>query len=387
MTTIPAYDQRVPKRQATLYDRLRDKRVCVCVGAGGVGKTTISAALALGLAARGRRVVVVSIDPARRLATAMGLDELAGEPHRIDEQQLAEQGIELRGELWAMMLDSKATFDGLIGRLAPDEATREEVLQNRIYGELSGAQAGSQEFTAVAKLFELAQDERFDMVVLDTPPSRNALDFLDAPERLRGFLEGRALRMLMPGGARGRALGLLGRGTGVIMALITKATGVNMVGELRSFFGALASLVDGLSERARGVESLLRDQATSFVIVTSPEQEPTAEATFFHERLRAADMPFEALIVNRVQEQGLEGRTKEQVKRALAAALGDEALAGKLAANLADHDVLARRDAQAIERMSEAMGEPRTVRVAQLDGEIQDLNGLARIAERIGAGG
>jgi anion-transporting ArsA/GET3 family ATPase len=369
----------MPKRHIPLEDRLTGKRVCICVGAGGVGKTTVSAALGLGLAIRGQRVVVVSIDPARRLASALGLEGLENDPHRIDADALQEQGIEPPGELWAMMLDSKATFDGLIDRLAPDERSREEVLSNRIYRELSSATAGSQEFTAVAKLFELDRQERFDVIVLDTPPSRNALDFLDAPDRLRNFLEGRALKMLLPGGV---ARGLLGRGGNLVFGLLSKATGVNLMGELSSFFGSLSGLVDGLSERARGVEQLLRDPATSFLLITSPEHEPAQEALFLHERLTAAGMSWGALIVNRVHEIDLKGRTPEEVLALLMAKV-DERLARKLTDNLVDFDVLARRDRRTIAWLKDSLGEPDPILVGQLDGDVQDLAGLAAVAERL----
>jgi anion-transporting ArsA/GET3 family ATPase len=367
----------VPKRHVPLGERLKDKRVCVCVGAGGVGKTTVSAALALGLAARGGRVAVVSIDPARRLAGALGLEELANEPHRLDPEMLAREGIELKGELWAMMLDSKGTFDQLIGRLAPDERTREEVLANRVYRELSSSSAGSQEFTAASKLFELEREGGFDAIVLDTPPSRNALDFLDAPDRLRRFLEGRALRLLSSGPI---ARGLVGRGTGLVFALLGRATGVNLIGELSGFFGALAGLTDGFSERARSVERLLRDPATSFLVVTSPEHEPAREAAFFHERLLAAGLPFGALVVNRVHEGGLDGHTPDWVRELLASHV-QEGMALRLTENLYDFDVLARRDRHSIARLSEQLSEADPVVVAHLDGDVQDLAGLARIAE------
>ena len=173
-----------------LGERLREKSVLVCVGAGGVGKTTTSAALALGLAQQGQQVAVVTIDPARRLASALGLAELPSEPRRIDPALLAEQGVPAGGELWAMMLDAKRTFDELITRLAPDEQAREEILANPVYRELSTAVAGSHELSAIAKLYELHEEHDFDVIVLDTPPSRNALDFLDAPNRLLGFLDG-----------------------------------------------------------------------------------------------------------------------------------------------------------------------------------------------------
>ncbi|HKE81635.1 MAG TPA: ArsA family ATPase, partial [Solirubrobacteraceae bacterium] len=176
--------------------RLQDKRIVICAGSGGVGKTTTSAALAMGLAAEGARVAVVTIDPARRLADALGVDELGNEPHLVDPDRLAGHGIEVRGELWAMMLDPKRTFDELIARLAPDERARDEVLVNRIYQQLSGAVAGSQEYMAMEKLYELHQEERYDLLVLDTPPTRNALDFLDAPARMADFFGSRLLRWL-----------------------------------------------------------------------------------------------------------------------------------------------------------------------------------------------
>ncbi|HVR04578.1 MAG TPA: ArsA-related P-loop ATPase, partial [Solirubrobacteraceae bacterium] len=190
------------KRHVPLQQRLDGVGVVICAGPGGVGKTTAAAALALGLACRGRRVAVVTIDPARRLASALGMGELDNEPRRVEPELLAEHGVQLppRGELWAMMLDAKGTFDALIARLAPDAQARERVLSNRIYREVSSVVAGTQEFTAVAKLYELHREGRFEVIVLDTPPSRNALDFVDAPSRMAGFLEGRALRMfLVPG--------------------------------------------------------------------------------------------------------------------------------------------------------------------------------------------
>jgi anion-transporting ArsA/GET3 family ATPase len=375
-----AYDPRVPVRHVTLEKRLKGKRVCVCVGAGGVGKTTVSAALALGLAARGGKVAVVSIDPARRLAGALGLSELPGEPHRIEQDTLAEQGIELKGELWAMILDSKGTFDALIGRLAGSERVREEILSNRIYRELSSAVAGSQEFTAVAKLYELHRSGEWDAIVLDTPPSRDALDFLDAPERLTRFLEGRALRALVS--PRGVARGVLGRGAGLMLSVFARVTGVNLVGELSGFFGSLAGLTDGFRERARGVEQLLRDQGTGFLIVTSPEHEPSREAVFLGGQLEREKMQLTGLIVNRFHEVGLDGHEPEEVAQLLSGELG-EALAARVAGNLADFDVLTRRDGESVARLREALGESDPVLVPHLDGDVQDLRGLAIIAERL----
>jgi anion-transporting ArsA/GET3 family ATPase len=361
-----------------LAKRLQDKRVVVCLGAGGVGKTTSAAALAFGLAARGQKVAVVTIDPARRLAAALGLGELSGEPRRIDPALLAEQGVDGQGELWAMALDVKRTFDDVIARLAPDEATREEILGNPVYEELSSAVSGVQELGAVTKLYELSTEHNFDVIVLDTPPSRNALDFLKTPENMLRFLQGRALKVfLAPGGIAAR---FLGRGTGLVFAIFARVTGVDMLGELSTFFRSLSSVIDGFGERVKGVAELLREPTTAFLIVTSPEHEPAREAMFLAEQLREERMKCDAAIVNRVHMHGLDGHAAEEVEALLAAALGDESLARRAAHNLADFDVLARRDRETIAHLGRELDERAPVIVPYLDEEIQDLAGLARIA-------
>ena len=368
----------VPPRHVKLQRRLAGRTVCVCVGPGGVGKTTTAAALALGLAREGQRVAVVTIDPARRLASALGLDELDNEPRRIDPALLAAQGVELRGELWATMLDAKGTFDDLISRLAPDERAREAALSNRIYQEVSSAVAGTQEFSAIAKLYELHREGGFDTVVLDTPPSRNALDFLDAPGRMTRFLEGRALKMfLAPGTLAAR---VVGRGTGLVLSVFSRFTGVDLIGELSGFFGSLAGMVDGFRERAHAVEALLRDPATAFLLVTSPEPEPAREAAAFAEHLAAAGMDRAATVVNRVHRDGLQGHTPAQVQALLTDELG-ERLAARVAANLADFDVLVERDRASVAHLSGALGDPDPILVPHLDGDVQDLAGLARVAD------
>jgi anion-transporting ArsA/GET3 family ATPase len=356
--------------------RLEGLDVCVCVGPGGVGKTTVSAAVGMGLAARGARALVLSIDPARRLASALGLSELPGEPHRIPPGQLERHGVRGAGELWAMMLDPKRTFDGLIARLAADQTTRERVLGNRIYRELSSAVAGSQEFTAVAKLYELHRAGDWDAIVLDTPPSRNALDFLDAPERLTRFLEGRALRVLLaPGSVAG---GVLGRGAGVMLSLLARVSGVDVIGELSAFFGSLAGMTDGFVERARGVQGLLRAPSTGFLIVTSPQPEPASEAAFLHTQLEREGMRFAGLIVNMVERWGLDGHDPTELERMLSAQLGG-ALASRVAANLAELDVLVRRDRATIDSLAAKLGEPEPLLVPHLDGDPQDLTGIALV--------
>ncbi len=368
------------KDASTLQARLRDKRVLVCVGAGGVGKTTTAAALALGLALRGRKVAVVTIDPAKRLASALGLAELPSEPQRIDPQLFAEQGVAIEGELWAMMLDAKRTFDELIARLAPDEHARAEILANPVYRELSTAVSGSHELSAIAKLYELYEEHDFDAIVLDTPPSRNTLDFLDAPNRMLGFLEGRALQVfLAPGGLTAR---LFGRGTALIFAIFARVTGVDMLGELSRFFRALTGVVDGFGERTRSVAALLRAPHTTFLIVTSPEVEPAREAQFLADRLRAAGMPVGELIVNRAHTYGLDEFSPGEVAELLTPKLG-ERLAARVAVNLADFDVLARRDRETVARLSQAVGERRPIVVPHLDEDVQDLLGLTKVAEHL----
>jgi len=365
-------------RSAGLAKRLAGKRVLVCVGAGGVGKTTTSAALAMGLAREGRKVAVVTIDPAKRLASALGLQRLSSEPSRIDPAALRGAGVRGRGELWAMMLDTKRTFDEVVMRLASDDSARQEILANPIYRELSTAVAGSQELSAVAKLYELYEEHDFEVIVLDTPPSRNALDFLEAPGRLLGFFEGRALQVfLAPSGLTAR---LFGRGTALVFSIFARVTGVNMLSELSRFFRTMSSVIDGFGQRTREVEALLRAPETSFLIVTSPEPDPAAEALFLARRLREARMSADGLVVNRTHLDGLGGHDPDEVAALLSDELGPQ-LAERLAGNLADFDVLARRDRDSIERLSSELEGTSLVVVPQLDEDVQDLLGLRRVAE------
>ncbi len=366
--------------QQSLRARLRGKRVLVCVGAGGVGKTTTSAALALGLAAAGQKVAVVTIDPAKRLASALGLRELSGEPSRIEAQTFAAAGVEMKGELWAMMLDAKRTFDEIVTRLAPDEQALREILANPVYRELSTAVAGSHELSAIAKLYELYEEHNFDVIVLDTPPSRNALDFLDAPNRLLGFLNGRALQVfLSPGGLTAR---LFGRGTALVFAIFARVTGVDMLSELSRFFRSLSGVIEGFGERTAGVAELLRSPQTSFLIVTSPEAEPAREASYLAQRLTQAGMTRGELIVNRVHSDGLRGHTVEDVTSLLAGGLGAD-LAGRVAGNLADFDVLVRRDAETIAALAQTLDAGEPILVPYLDEDVQDLLSLNGIAEHL----
>jgi anion-transporting ArsA/GET3 family ATPase len=368
------------RRDGVLLKHLKGKRVCICLGSGGVGKTTTSAALALGLAARGQKVAVVTIDPAARLASALGLDRLSGEPRLIDPALLAEQGVQCEGELWAMMLDSKGTFDEIVARLAPDDREREQILANPIYRELSSAVAGSQELSAMAKLYELRHERDFDVIVLDTPPSRNAVDFLETPARLLGFLEGRALRVfLSPGGLAAR---VFGRSTGIVFAIFARVTGVDMLSDLSTFFRSLSGILDGFKDVTKGVSELLRDPTTTFLVVTSPEPEPAREAEFLAERLASRDMSRGGLIINRMHFEGLGESSADEVQELLTPDLG-ERLARRVAGNLADFDVLVQRDRETVAHLSRELGEREPILVPHLDEDVCDVAGLARLAEHL----
>ncbi|MGI8594187.1 MAG: ArsA family ATPase [Solirubrobacteraceae bacterium] len=357
---------------------LEGKRVCICGGSGGVGKTTTAAAIAMGMAAQGGKVAVVTIDPAKRLAASLGLEELDNDPRLVDPAVFTERGMEFKGELWAMMLDSKRTFDELIARLAPSESARDEVLANRIYQELSSAVAGSQEFTAIAKLYELDREGDYDLLVLDTPPSRNALDFLDAPDRLTSFFEGRALQVFLK--PTGLGMRLFGRGTGVVFAVLKRVTGIDLLQDLSVFFRSLGGMIEGFKERATAVNELLCDRGTTFLLITSPEREPIEEATFFWRKLKAARMPFGGVIVNRVHHDYELGELDvAQVASELEPELGPK-LAGRVAENLSDYHVLAKRDRENIAQLAHRLGgEKRMILVPYLDSDVHDVDGLRAI--------
>lgn len=370
-----------------LVDRLDGARVVVCAGPGGVGKTTTAAALGLVLAGRGRRVAVVTIDPARRLADALGLGTLANDPERVDPERMAALGVASPGELWACMLDPQRTFDGLIDELSPDPATRERVLANPLYRQISGAAGGSHEFTAVARLHDLVADPRFDVVVLDTPPSRNALDFLDAPDRIAGFLEGRAVQALLGQGKSGIAARIARRGTGLALGALQRLTGVDVVRDLATFFEALGPLTDGFAARAVAVRAILRDDRTRFVVVSGPGPIPAAEAVFFREHLRTVDMPFTGLVVNRVETvaAGDGDRDGDRVAADLTAVLG-EATAAKVGRTWDEHRDRSARDTIAVAALARAVGDRRPAVVAALDGEVFDLPALAAVRDLLIAG-
>jgi anion-transporting ArsA/GET3 family ATPase len=355
---------------------LADKRVCVCGGSGGVGKTTISAAIALGMAAEGAKVAVVTIDPAKRLANALGLRELDNEPRRVAPETLCTDGARIPGELWAMMLDPKRTFDELIDRVAPDACRAREIKANRIYGELSTAVSGSQEFTAIAKLYELDQEQDFDLLVLDTPPSRNALDFLYAPRRLTAFLDGRALKTFV----RPTGLGMrtFGRGAAPLLGALRRITGVDLLSDLSTFFGLLGETTESFSLRATKVQAMLTAPTTAFLLVTSAQREPIAEALWLRRTLEEIGVPFSGVVVNRVHHDILAGREPDELDATLVEELGPR-LARAVAANFHDYHVLARRDERNVAVLARELEGKPLLLVPYLDDDVHDLEGLWRM--------
>ncbi len=344
---------------------LEGRRVCICVGAGGVGKTTTSAAIALGMAARGLKVVVVTIDPAQRLANALGLERLGNEPRLISPESLP--GLELRGELWALMLDPKRTFDELIDHVAPTPERAEEIKGNGVYRQLSSAVSGSQEFAAIEKLYELAEAD-YDLLVLDTPPAHNAAEFLNAPGRLTAFLGGGALQMLLRPAGIGRRL--IGLGAAPVLGALKLVTGVDLVSDLTAFFGLLGGMTQEFEARANRVEALLHAPETAFVLVTSAQDRPVEEAIQFRQTLRESGMPFVGAIINRVNEPVPHGEVALDLPADLAS---------RLAACLADHAVLAERDAANIERLrGEFSGKP-LLQVPDFTEDVHDIEGLLAI--------
>jgi anion-transporting ArsA/GET3 family ATPase len=339
--------------------------ICICAGAGGVGKTSTSAAIALGAAQRGRKAAVLTIDPAKRLANALGLERLGNEPRRV-------RGVDGDGELWAMMLDAKRTFDDLVETYASDERTRDAVLSNRIYQELSGAVSGSQEYMAMEKLYELHMQGEFDLLVLDTPPTRNALDFLDAPERLHRFIDSRSLRFFLSPGVK-----LLGRGSGLLFAVLQRVTGVDLLRDLSDFFQSFGDMSEGFRVRSERVNELLGSDAATFVLVASPRRDAIDDAIFFHDQLEARGMPFGGAVVNRFHD----GRGNANPVD-LVAELG-EGLAAKVEANFADYKVLADRDRANLSRLTKRLnGEPVLV-IPELDGDVHDLSGLTEMVNHL----
>ncbi len=358
----------------SLLDLLEDVSVCICAGSGGVGKTTTSAAIAAGMAARGSKVAVLTIDPAKRLADSLGLEQLGNREARVDPELFAAAGVDPgAGELWATMLDAKATFDEVVVRYSEDRESSEKILDNRIYKQISGALAGSQEYMAMERLYELHEQGEYDLLVLDTPPSRHALDFLDAPQRLVQFVDGRALKLfLRPTGLGAR---IAGRGAATILSVLRRLTGVDLIDDLSEFFNAMSGLIGGFRERATKVEALLGAAGTKFLIVTGPAGDPIAEAVYLHDKLLEGGLPFGGLVVNRVHTAAPGEGADELIEAALREALDDD-LSDRVLASYRDRHGLVERDAANIEDLRERIGSAPLLTVPEMADEIHDLAGL-----------
>jgi anion-transporting ArsA/GET3 family ATPase len=366
-----------PSAQQALARALAERRIVVVCGAGGVGKTTTAAALAVHAATRGRRVLVCTIDPSRRLATSLGLQKLPDKPRRLD---LSKAVPDAAGQAWAMTLDTKKTFDELVEKHAGSAEARERILDNRFYQKISAALAGSHEYMAMEKMLELSADERFDLVVLDTPPTRHALDFLEAPERMMGFLDASILRwFLKPYFVAGRlTLKVATRGGKVALKLVDRYLGLQFLQDLSEFFLAFESMYAGFKERAAEVHRMLRDPASGFVLVASPARVAVDEALYFHERLATAGMPFVATVVNRAHvDPADEAGTPRRRKGAPAQV--DPALGQALRRAYDDLHRLARAERKVISRLEVDTGQP-LLMVPELESDVHDLRGLAQVA-------
>jgi len=366
---------------AALETALAERHVLVTCGSGGVGKTTTAAALALRAALAGRRVLVCTIDPSRRLATSLGRGSLTGKPRAIELKAFAPAR---GGALFAMVLDVKGTFDALVARHTQDAAARDRILKNRFYQHISAALAGSHEYMAMEKLLELTQDDRFDLIVLDTPPTRHALDFLEAPDRLLGFLDVSVLRFfLRPYFKAGRLTVQVATRTGAaLLKLADRFMGLQFLQELSEFFLAFEGMYDGFRARAAEVQSLLRSPSTGFVLVAAPQPPALEEALYFHRRLLEKKLAFVAFVVNRVHADP----ARERGARRGGSARIAPGLAARLVETLREQQVLARVERQAIARL-EVDARVRPVMVPELEQDVHDLRGLLAFAELVFPGG
>jgi anion-transporting ArsA/GET3 family ATPase len=351
-----------------LVDLVVERSIVVCCGSGGVGKTTVAAAFGVEAARRGRRACVVTIDPAKRLANAMGLDELANTPHRIEGSW--------SGELWALMLDPKGTFDDLVHRYASSPEQADGILANRLYKNLTGALSGTQEYMAMEKLYELAEEGDYDLVVVDTPPTRNALDFLDAPRRLNRFLGHRLFQfLLMPTRAYLRAVSVA---TQALLRTISKVAGADIVHDAVAFFQAFEGMEEGFRVRSDQMRRLLAQRTTAFVLVTSPRADTVDEAGWFADKLNESGLAVEGLVVNRVHPAfDADGDMPD--------APPDSELAG-LIDNLRGYQAVNRREEAAFGALVTQVAPSPVARVPLLDVDVHDVDGLALIAGHVFAG-
>ncbi|HET9501382.1 MAG TPA: ArsA-related P-loop ATPase [Marmoricola sp.] len=358
-----------------------DRRIIVCCGSGGVGKTTTSAALALRAAERGRKVAVLTIDPARRLAQSMGIQELDNTPRPVP-------GITGDGTLDAMMLDMKRTFDEVVeSQASPEKA--QQILANPFYIAVSSSFAGTPEYMAMEKLGQLDRDARasgrWDLIVVDTPPSRNALDFLDAPERLSSFLDGRFMKLLLAP-ARGPAK-LMTAGFGLVTKAITTIVGGQVLHDMQAFVSAFDTLFGGFRQRATATFELLQAEGTAFLVVAAPEPDALREAAYFVERLSAEQMPLAGLVVNRTSVDPMGELSQAAAYAGFERLRGSDDDTDQLAAGLlrlhSDRKLMVERETRLRARFATSHPRVRTAVLPALPSDVHDIDGLRDIGERL----
>ncbi len=398
-------DGSVQEPVGDLADDIAEAHVLVTAGAGGVGKTTTAAALGLAGARAGRRTLVLTIDPARRLAQAMGLEHLDDEPRQVDLDGTQLNDLDLDGanlgssdpdgapeggELWAMMLDMQTTFDRLIERHATSRERADAIRANRVYRTLSSNLSGTQEYMAMERLHELHDSGEWDLLIIDTPPTRSALDFLDAPRRMSSFLEGRLLQLLMrPGMAAGKGIGrVVGAGASAFMRVAGKVTGMDLLEDLGEFFRNFEGMYAGFKERADQVIELLQESTSRFVIVASPEPPPLREAHYFLDRLEQEGLHAAGIVINRIRPEvprDPSGAAIDRVVEAQPDDLSGEAVAGAVRL-LDDVRNLAARQRRDVAAALYGVTVPTRVDVPLLGGDVHDLRGLATIASTLSTG-
>jgi anion-transporting ArsA/GET3 family ATPase len=362
------------------------KEIVVCAGSGGVGKTTTAAAIALRAALDGKKTVVLTIDPARRLATSLGLKELTNDPTKVNKRKFTAAGLKPEGELHAMMLDTKTTFDNLVMQYAPTQEQAERIIANRFYRNISGTLSGTQEYMAMEKLYELYADGGFDLIVIDTPPTRNALDFLDAPRRMTDFFESRVLRwFLMPYlKAGGGIMRVANVAATAFLRVVKRIVGGEVLDDTAEFFRNLEGMYDGFKQRARDVAALLKSDVTSFIVVTSPAEDSVNEATHFASRLNESDLPFGAVVVNRVHPEYGDGIDVKPRQLSRLESLGET---GHLVAKLLDNEEafmrVVRLERRNLASLARKIPRHRWVWVPYLEQEAVDFTGLSAIADRL----
>jgi anion-transporting ArsA/GET3 family ATPase len=371
----------------SLESLLMSRRVLITVGAGGVGKTTTAAAVAVAAAARGRNVLCLTIDPARRLAESLGLDAMTTEAVVVDPARFAAAGVPHKGSLTVMMLDTKRTFDELVRKHSSSPQKAQRLLDNRLYKYVSTSLAGTQEYMAMEKLVMVKSDPRYDLIVLDTPPTANALDFLDAPERLMGALDSPAMRWFVDAfQSTGKfSLNVLAKSAAVVLRTIGKITGGGFLEDMARFISELNELFGGFHARAEIVQKELRGKDVSFLLVTSPAPMSIAEVLYFSERLVTSNMPRGAFIVNRLRippafPQGAPPSEVDAALRERSVTL-DEGGEDRVLQALGDQTKLASLDVTHVKRLvAEAGGNVPVVRVPEFASDVRDVKLLGDVA-------